>query len=72
MSLVADKGTLNARVVLALDLGNRPCSLVAEVGCVFAVLPLGESPSKVGLSTPSCSHTELILRSGTLRVVGGT
>ena len=68
----ADKWLVSERVASVLGLGCRPRSPVVKAGCAFAELALVENPSKVGLPTPSRSRTQQTLRTGTLRVVGGT
>ena len=59
------KWPLNGRVAFVLDPACFPRDLVVGPS-------LAESPSKVGLSTSSRPRIGPILRTGTLRVVGGT
>lgn len=71
MTLHAGKRALNERVALALDLGNCLCGPIVKTGCALADLSLAKSPSKVELSKPSRSRTQLILQTETLRADDG-
>ena len=64
--------SVNELVASVLGRGKRPRSLSVRVDCAFAGLALVESLNKVGLSTPSRSRIQPILRIGTLHAVGGT
>lgn len=71
-SLSAGTQVVSERIVLTLDPENHPRCPNVKAGCAFVDLVLAESPGGVELTTPSHSRTELMFRTETLRVVGGT